>query len=149
MCSGVVKFENITGSARVQIAALNASRLLSPESSMVTELRAKNDWAYGVKSGEQVYQKIKACDKVLPIYIYRPWNIFTRAIGYFDGKAIHLNKYKLKSLSITQIKGLLCHEWLHAAGFNHGTGWRANYKTKHKVNHSVPYYVSENIGRWL
>lgn len=144
-----MKFRNETGRYIVTAAADNASRLLSPLSRMLEDLRTKNDWKYGVVSGEQVYETFMDCEKVLPVRIYRPKWCFSKAIGYFDGDAIYLNRYKLDGLSNMQLVGLLCHEYSHAAGFNHGLGLRANYKTRDKVKYSVPYFISENIGRWL
>jgi hypothetical protein len=82
----------------------------------------------------------------LPIFTYRPWNQLTRAIGYYDGKAIHLNLRKLPSLSIKELVSNLVHEHAHYAGFTHGN----NFPSEHKNQFSVPYFLSQGIlqGRW-
>ena len=139
------RFVNLT-SYRCLAAAIDAAeRQLSPNSRMMSELVSKNDWKYGAGTGEEVSRQLLKCQKIVGIYTYRPWWPWSKACAYFDGRAIHLNRYKFKKLTFEQVVGILCHEYAHAAGFTHGN----NYKTAEKCLYSVPYYVSENIGRWL
>jgi hypothetical protein len=131
-------------SKEIKLAAEIAKKLLSDKSPMLNDLSMQK-FAYNSGTGLEVYNKIVGCDKILPIFTYRPFNPFTLAVGYYDGKAIHINIRKLPSLDLKDLVGLLCHEYLHAVGFTHGN----NYKTQNKILYSVPYYVSENIGLWL
>jgi len=85
------------------------------------------------------------CEKVAPIFFYKPFNVFSKAMGYSDGKAIYLNSRKFKDFSFNDLVGLLLHERLHMVGFSHGN----NYKTAEKCLYSVNYFVSENIERWI
>lgn len=131
---------------KVKDAAIFAERLLHYESNMMKELRLKNDWKYNSGSGEEVYQKIVKCDKIAPVFFYKPFNPFSKVIGYSDGKAIYINSRKINQLSHEDIVANLCHEWLHfGPGFSHGN----NYPSKDKNEFSVNYYVSSNINKWL
>jgi predicted metallopeptidase len=131
---------------KVRDAALVAERLLQYESSMMKELRAKNDWKYNSGSGEEVYQKIVKCTAIAPILFYKAFNPWSSVIGYSDGKAIYINSRKINQLTHEDIVANLCHEWLHfGPGFSHGN----NYPSKEKNQFSVPYFVSSNIKKWL
>ena len=130
---------------KVKDAALVAERLLHYESSMMKELRAKNDWKYNSGSGEEVYQRFAKATAVVPVFFYKTINPWSSVLGYYDGKAIHINSRKIDKLSHADLVGLLLHEFSHAAGFTHGN----NYKTQDKVLYSVPYYLSSNVEKWL
>lgn len=142
------KFQNRTNYIAITNAVKAADKLFDPFSPMMRELQHKNDWGYDSGSGNEVRQRLMGGD-IIGIYTYRPWNPFTKAIGYFDGTNIHINIYKLPKLTHKELVGLLLHEGAHGAGFNHGTGPFRNYKTKHKCLYSVNYYMSENVGKWL
>jgi predicted metallopeptidase len=144
-----IKFDNRTTNLELNSLIYKASALLEMDSVMMADIRCKNDFKYESGSGLEVSLKIYKCDKVAPIFFYKPKWRFTKAMGYSDGKAIHLNSYKFDSFSDADIIGLLLHEYLHFVGFNHGTGMRANYWNEDKSNHSAPYFVSDNISRWL
>lgn len=140
-----MKFENRTTDMTISALARKASALLEVDSPLMDDIRQKNDFKYNSKSGLDVCLKFYSCKKVAPIFFYRPLNPFTKALGYSDGKAIHLNIKKFSSLNEAQIIGLLCHEYAHIAGFSHGN----NYKTEEKCLFSVPYWISENINKYL
>lgn len=131
---------------RIKDSALVAERLFLPDSPMMNEIYLKNDFKYDSGSGKQVFERIVTCDKIAPVFFYKPKWIFSKALGYSDGKAIYINLRILPSLSDADIIGLLCHEWLHyGPGFSHGS----NTPSKEKDLHSVNYFVSSNIAKWL
>lgn len=130
---------------KVKDAAIVAERLLHYESNMMKELRLKNDWKYNSGSGEEVYQSFAKSDKVVPVFFYKTFNPWSSVLGYFDGKAIYINSRKINQLEHSDLVGLLLHEYGHAVGFTHGN----NYKTEDKIKFSVPYYISENINKWI
>jgi predicted SprT family Zn-dependent metalloprotease len=110
---------------------------------MANDLTMKTDWKYGTKG--DVLKTLLQEREPIHLFTYRPWNPFTKAIGYFDGKDIHININKLPRLSNSDLVGLLLHEYAHYCGFTHGN----NYKTEEKCLYSVPYYLSENVEKWL
>lgn len=139
-----MKFDNRTIEPRVYKAIMDAEYLLLPDSKMMAELAVKDDFAFNSGTGKEVVHKIVNCNKKAAVYFYKPFNPFTKALGYSDGKDIHLNVRVFDKLSHNDLVGLLCHEWLHFL-FSHGN----NYKTEFKVKFSVNYFVSENVSRWL
>ena len=139
------RFKNNVISQDVAFAIMVAEKMLSEDSMMMRELQNKNDFKYNSGSGIEVYNKILACTVIAPVFTYRPKLPWSKAMGYSDGKAIHLNLRKLDGLNLPELVGLLAHEAAHICGFSHGS----NFKNKEKVNHSVPYFISENIQRWL
>jgi hypothetical protein len=141
-----IKFDNRTTNLELNSLIYKASALLEMDSAMMADIRCKNDFFFESGSGLEVSLKIYKCDKVAPIFFYKPKWRFSKAMGYSDGKAIYLNSYKFGSFSEADIIGLLLHEASHCLfGFTHGN----NYKTEYKCLHSVPYWLSENISRWL
>ena len=127
-------------------AAKIAEDLLVEDSIMMTDLKYKSDWKYKpIFYGN--YLVYTLCGKREPILVttYKPFYFRSKVIGYFDGKAIYFNHYKLKNLSVINITGTLLHEYSHYCGFSHGN----NFKTQDKVRYSVPYYISENIELWV
>jgi hypothetical protein len=140
-----MKFKNNVINKDIAFAVMVAETLFQPESLMMQELREKNDFAFNSGSGIEVYNKILNCKTVAPIFTYRSKLPWSKAMGYSDGKAIHLNLRKLNGLNIPELVGLLCHEYLHLVGFGHGN----NFKTKEKCEFSVNYFASSNIGKWI
>jgi hypothetical protein len=132
-------------SDKVKDAAMVAERLLQYESGMMKEIRTKNDWKYNSGSGEEIYQKVIKSTLITPVFFYKTVNPWSSVLGYFDGKAIHINFRKINQLSHADLVGLLVHEKLHALGYSHGN----NFKNSDKVDFSVPYYASENIKKWI
>jgi hypothetical protein len=148
-----VRFVNKTGLLIVDKAALSAERLLSDTSKMMMEVVRKNDWQYGSGTGAEVHYRLLDCTAETEVSIYFPGYKFSKAVGEFDGGSIKINGYKINSFTEMFIAGLLLHEHSHKAGFHHiDPGWwgrkRANYKTENKCKYSVPYFLSENVGRW-
>ena len=139
------KFQNNIPGYGVNDAVEVAERLLHPDSKMLGEILDKNDWEYDSGTGKEVYNKIVSHNTVLLIYTYRPFWRYSKAIGYFDGKSMHMNLYKLPGLPLIDIVSNILHEKMHQIGFGHGN----NYKTEHKCKFSVPYWVSENVKRFL
>lgn len=145
-----MRFNNRTNNPDVSNAINLAEKLLSSDSKMMQEIRLKNDFKYNSGSGEEVYTILFTPPPwPIPVYTYRPKNPFTKAVAYRDALGIHFNVYKIKNLNTVSMTGTLLHELAHDEGFNHGTGWFANRKTKEKCLYSVPYYLSENVSKWL
>lgn len=141
----MTKFENRTLDKSLNLAIAKANELLWIGSIMMLDIMKKNDFKYDSGGGLLVHMKISQCKKVAPIFFYKPLNPFTSAMGYSDGKAIYLNSRKFKDFTFNDLVGLLCHEYLHMVGFNHGN----NYKTQEKCLYSVNYFVSENVSKWI
>lgn len=139
------RFKNMTTSQAISDAITDAERLLSPTSSMMIDLSWKDDFKYSSGTGMDVVKNLQILRKEVPVYTYRPWNPFSAAIGYFDGKAIHINVRKLPKMNHEDIVASLLHEYMHYCSYSHGN----NYKTKEKCLYSVPYWVSENVKGWL
>jgi hypothetical protein len=136
---------NRTENSKVESAIKYAMGLLNYQSNMMQELAEKDDFKYNSGTGREVVDKIRSSNKTMKVFFYRPWNLFTKAMGYSNGKDVYINERKLDSFTYPDLVGLLLHEGLHGVGFSHGN----NYKTEEKCNHSVNYYVSENIQKWL
>lgn len=140
-----MRFRNCLISNEVNHAIKQVEKLLTEDSSMIKELSTKNDFKYGSGVGESVVKKLLKEREPINVYSYRPWNPLTKAVGYYDGKYIHINVKALATFDFEKLCGLLLHEYSHYCGFSHGSNW----KDKEKVLYSVPYYLSENITRWV
>jgi hypothetical protein len=140
-----MKFKDCTTNLKVIEAISIADKLLSPYSKMLNEIYSKDDFKYESGQGATIANKLVYTEGPVKVFFYKPWNPWTKAIGYSDGIAIHINKRIIDSLEHADLVGLLLHEWSHHCGFHHGN----NYKTKDKVLYSVPYYISENVGKWI
>lgn len=138
------RFQNNVICPNIAKAIKESEILLDPDSMMMKNIRKKDDFKYKSGSGEEVYIKLRQQRDLVPVFTYRPWWAWSKALGYYDGKAIHINILKLENLDHAQLVGLLCHEYAHHCGFKHGT----NLKTKNKVLYSVPYFISQNIKKW-
>lgn len=144
-----MRFRNNVIDKKVAEAIKDAERLLTFGSTMLAEVHNKNDWKYESGNGFGIVIELMLAREPVNVFTYRPFNPWTSAIGYFDGKAIHINSRKLPRMSHVDIVSNLLHEFSHYCGFSHGTGPTRNYKTKEKCLCSVPYFISENTGRWL
>jgi hypothetical protein len=140
-----MRFINMTNNKELTTAAYIASELLHPSSPLIRKISTINDFRYNSGNGSEIVMKLCAPRPQLPIYTYKSKNPFSRAIGYFDGKAIHLNTRKLPLMEHQDLVANLLHEWSHYCGFGHGN----NYKTKEKMEFSVPYWISENVYKWI
>jgi hypothetical protein len=139
------RFENRTCETKLNVLINKANGLLSLHSVMLEDVLNKNDFKYNSGDGARVFNHLITCDKVAPVFFYKPKWIWSKAMGYSDGKAIHLNSRKFGSFSEADIIGLLIHEYSHIAGFSHGS----NYPSEEKNKFSVPYFLSSNIEKWL
>jgi hypothetical protein len=140
-----MRFRNCIISNEIDHAVKQVEKLLTPESTMIKELIGKDDFKYGAKYGADVVNKILEYRDPINVYSYKPLNPFTSAVGYFNGKAIYINVKALSNFNFKELTGLLIHEFSHYAGFSHGN----NFKTKDKCLYSVPYFLSENVDRWI
>jgi hypothetical protein len=137
-----MRFKNCVIDKNIAHAIKEVEKLLSPDSKMIKELSGKKDFKYN--SGKDVSSRLLEERQPISVFTYRPWNPWTKSMGYFDGKAIHINITKLNSFDFQELCGLLLHEYAHYCGFFHGN----NFKTQEKCLYSVPYYLSENITKW-
>jgi hypothetical protein len=141
-----MRFKNMTFHKQIDEAIKDAERLLSPDSLMMKELLGKNDFAFELGSGMKIAATLMlGTSHYVNIFTYRPIIPWSKAIGYFDGKNIHINARKLPKMSHADLVANLLHEYAHAVGFGHGN----NRKTEFKVNRSVPYWLSENVTKWI
>jgi hypothetical protein len=139
------RFINNTLNPEIDYAIQIANSLLNEDSPMIKAVLNKTDWKYNSGTPTAIAHKLLEARNPINIYAYADYN--TKAIGYFDGKNIYVNTAKgIKGIDLV---GILIHEYSHYCGFNHGTGWFRNYKTKAKCLYSVPYYLSENIYLWV
>jgi len=130
-----------------------AERLLRGDSPMMKEIKAKNDWKYNSGSGDNVYINLRKILPPIAVKLYKSRNPWSAAIAYYDGEAIYFNTRKLSN-NIVDIVATLVHEYSHHCGFHHNSrNWwgrdTSNYKTEHKCLYSVPYWLSENIERFV
>lgn len=140
-----MRFKNCTLNENVSHAIKQVEKLLSEDSTMIKELLGKNDWKFNSGSSEDVVKALLKRKDVVDIYTYRSINPFSKAVGYYDGEAIHINLNRIKTFNFEDFCGLLLHEYSHHCGFSHGS----NFKSKEKTLFSVPYFLSENITRWV
>jgi hypothetical protein len=142
-----MRLVNLTGDPGMDLILKEFDKLLLPGSAMLQDISLKNDFKYNTNmSGGKVAEKLQeVLPRVVQVRVYKskwPWSA---AIGYTDGKGIYLNLRKLGSMTQYDLVGFLIHEWSHLVGFSHGN----NYKTSDKCLYSVPYYLSENVSKWL
>jgi hypothetical protein len=138
-------FDNRTLNRDLNDAIDKANEMLVYNSPMMLELLSKDDFKYNSGLGFTVHEKIVGFNKTVPVFFYKPFNPWSAAMGYSDGKSIYINSRKFPSMVFSDVVGLLLHELMHQVGFNHGN----NYKTEDKCLYSVPYFVSENVGKWV
>ncbi len=122
-----------------------AESLLKASSPMIMDLLQKTDWKYNSGSSSDVVLCLLTPREPVNVYTYRPWNPFSRSIAYTDGKSINFNINKIGQLSESEIAGSLLHEYSHICGFTHGN----NFPSEDKNKFSVPYYLSQNVKKWI
>lgn len=140
-----MKFYNATGQMCVNAAVAKANQLLQHGSPMIQELGNRNDWKYDSGTGLEVAELLLAERPIVNVFFYKPKWPWSKAIGYYERGELFINKRRFAEFSEAELVGLLLHEYSHHCGFHHGN----NYKTAHKVKYSVPYYLSENVRKWL
>jgi hypothetical protein len=139
------RFDNTTAQQKISDAILIAESLLTYNSKMLIEISKKDDFKYSSGKGVEVALALYAERSLVKVFTYKPKWVFSKAIGYSDGKAIYVNIRKLPERSVVDVAANLLHEYAHHCGFGHDN----NFKTQEKVLFSVPYYLSENIENWL
>lgn len=140
-----MRFRNNIIDPKVSEACVEASNLLKEGSRMILEISAKNDFKFNSGSGEEIAKNLLVQRDPINLYVYKPLYPFSKAIGYYDGEAIWINLRKMSVMGLEDLVGLLLHEYAHYCGYKHGS----NYKSKDKCQYSVPYFLSENVGRWV
>jgi hypothetical protein len=140
-----IRFQNRTAHHDIRLAITIASTLISEKSKLIAEIKTKNDFSFDSGTGLEVAANLLTTRPLVPVFLFKSVNPFTSSLGYFDGKSIHINRRSIDKLSIVQLTGLMLHEYGHYCGFTHGN----NFKTKDKIETSVPYFLSENIHRWI
>jgi hypothetical protein len=149
-----MRFINMTNIGALNEATQAAHQLIEDRDSRlhVSVLsKAFFYWAKNNKESETCYgrdasARLRNGPMNIKVFTYRPLNPFTRAIAMTDGDgSIHFNIYKVNKLSTADLVSTICHEYGHLCGFGHGN----NYKTNYKCEWSLPYYLSENVSRWL
>lgn len=137
-----MKFQNMTNKSIITQAIVIAEDYLTIDSYIMTLVANKNDWKYGTNmTGKEVAAKLcMDLKKPVLVYTYKPWYRWSKAIGYFDGEAIHINLYRMSD-DPYEIAKNLCHEFCHYCGYSHGS----NYGSKDRDQFSVPYFVSSNL----
>jgi hypothetical protein len=139
------RFINMTFHATIDEAIKIAESLLSYNSKMLLEISKKNDFKYDSGNGVEVALSLHTERAPVSVFTYKTFNPWSSVIGYSDAKSIFINVRKLPSMGVVDVASNLLHEYSHHAGFSHGS----NYKTQDKELYSVPYYLSENILKWL
>jgi hypothetical protein len=139
-----MRFKNNIIDSKVNEAVKIANNLLNTGSALIEHISKKDDFQYNSGNGIQIAINLIKVREPINVYIYKPFYPFSKAIGYYDGEAIWINARKMQVLDISNLVGLLLHEYAHYCGYKHGN----NYKSKEKCLYSVPYYLSENIKLW-
>lgn len=149
----------MTNHGSISDAIQKVERLLLPESPLMKAAQEVK-WRFGLEKYGPYYVSNKLAwgprgsayddesdtHEPIKIFTYKPAWRFTKAIAMTNGDgAIHFNIYKINKTSLESKVGTILHEYAHLCGFKHGN----NYKTKEKCLYSVPYFLSENVKRWL
>jgi hypothetical protein len=142
-----MRFDNRTNSLWIRDAANFASTLLTRGSKLEQEIFSKDDWKFdNIQNGSEVsYKLIDVKRPIIPILTFKSINPWTSSLGYFQDGVININIRKFSNMSDKEIIGLLLHEYAHYCGFTHGN----NFKTEEKCKFSVPYFLSENVSKWI
>lgn len=134
-----MRFINMTNESKITEAIKVAEKYLEADSDLMQAIRQKNDWKYDVTSGMEAFLNLYTKRDPIRVFTWRPFNPWTRAIGFYRDGEININVRKLKAMSVREIASHLLHELTHHHGFHHGNNW----KTQDKVWFSLPYFVSE------
>ena len=142
------RFNNCAVSGKLELVITSATLLLEEPSKLYNDVFHKNDWKYNSGSGIDVYKSIYKEKTPINVYVVSSKN--TKAVAYFQNGNIYIYQSYLDTASITDLVGTLLHEYAHYCGFNHNSSFgTSNFKTKAKCLYSVPYYLSENVSRWI
>lgn len=140
----------------VESAIENADELLHPQSPLIGAVALKDDWKYGVESGVKAAFLLTHVPRPpVPVEIYYPKYKNSDQTAAWNGNRIGINGYWLmNNPGMIKLTGSVLHEWSHACGFNHQAPgpWgyiRRNYWSKDKSNYSIPYFISDNISKWI
>lgn len=125
-----------------------AESLLTPYSLMTKELQ-KNAGIFKYNTPDNFLELLLQKKEPISVFTYRPKNPWSKAVGYYSSGKIHLNIRKLPEMDKLDLIGFLLHEYAHYSGLHHGTGPLRNYITEDKLKYSVPYYLSENVKKWI
>jgi hypothetical protein len=140
-----VRYINRTTHEQIDAAIVSFNRLMAWNSPMIEDLKQKYDFEYDSGSGPSVAYHLLKPQQPIVITTYRPKIPWSKAIASYQSGLLKYNERKLLALHMSELVGNLLHEWAHHSGFHHGN----NFKTKHKCEKSVPYYLSENVNKWL
>ena len=140
-------FKNCTLRNEITTSIVLAHKLLSPYSLMMKELKQKNDWKYNTP--DNYVELLSSYKGIINVFTYNSKNPWSKVVAYYEQGSINFNIRKLHQLDCVDIAGTLIHELCHHVGINHGEGKFRNYKTKDKSLYSVPYYISDNIKKWV
>jgi hypothetical protein len=135
-------------SSKLEIAIDEVKYLLSRNTPMMVEILEKNDWKYNSGTGFSIHDSLLKERDVINVYLVPSKK--TKAVAFFQNGNIYIYQSYLDSSSIAQLAGTLLHEYAHYCGFNHNSSFgTSNFKTKSKCLYSVPYYLSENVEKWV
>ena len=142
------RFNLCAVSTKLEIAIDEVKYLLSYNTPMMVDILGKQDWKYNSGTGLSVHDSLLKERDVINVYIVPSKN--TKAVAYFQNGNIYIYQSYLDYSSIGELIGTLLHEYAHYCGFNHNSSFgTSNFKTKAKCLYSVPYYLSENVARWI
>jgi len=142
------RFNLCAVSTKLEIDIENAEKLLVEPSRLYNNVFYKNDWKYNSGSGIDVYKSLYK--EKTPINVYVAPSKNTKAVAYFQNGNIYIYQSYLDAATNDNLIGTLLHEYAHYSGFNHNSSFgTSNFKTKAKCLYSVPYYLSENVSRWV
>jgi hypothetical protein len=142
------RFNLCAVSTKLEIAIHDAQNLLNHNTRMINEIVDKQDWKYNSGTGLAVRDSLLKERDVINVYVAPSKN--TKAVAYFQNGNIYIYQTYLDTVLFVNLVGTLLHEYAHYCGFNHNSSFgTSNFKTKAKCLYSVPYYLSENVARWV
>ena len=142
------RFNLCAVSTKLEIAIHDAQNLLNHNTRMINEIADKQDWKYNSGTGLAVRDSLLKERDVINVYVAPSKN--TKAVAYFQNGNIYIYQNYLDTVLFANLVGTLLHEYAHYCGFNHNSSFgTSNFKTKAKCLYSVPYYLSENVARWV
>jgi hypothetical protein len=142
------RFNLCAVSTKLEIAIHDAQNLLNHNTRMINEIVDKQDWKYNSGTGLAIKDSLLKERDVINVYVVPSKN--TKAVAYFQNGNIYIYQNYLDTVLFANLVGTLLHEYAHYCGFNHNSSFgTSNFKTKAKCLYSVPYYLSENVARWV